>query len=86
MIAEVLKHFEGIGLLDVFMVNVDRCDSYKLCIGEAFQHDLEPIYRETTVDHWMTLDGSKSGFADDEVGNFDAIDERIVQVSTSHVE
>ncbi|KAL0056332.1 hypothetical protein WJX82_010123 [Trebouxia sp. C0006] len=62
------------------MVNVDRCDSYKLCIGEAFQHDLEPIYRETTVDHWMTLDGSKSGFADDEVGNFDAIDERIVQV------
>ena len=50
MIAEVLKHFEGIGLLDVFMVNVDRCDSYKLCIGEAFQHDLEPIYRETTVD------------------------------------
>lgn len=86
MIAEVLKYFEGIGLLDAYMVKVDRSDSYKLCVGDAFQYDLEGIHcRETTVGHWTTLDGSKSGFADNENRDFDAIDERIMQVSTSHV-
>ncbi len=86
MIAEVLNHFEGIGLLDVFTVKVDRCDSYNLCIGDAFQYDLERIYCETTVDHCMTLDGSKCGFAGKEARSFDAIDKQIMQVSTSHVE
>ena len=86
VIAEALKHLQGIGLLDAYTVKVGICDSYVSCPWDGFQCDLDGIdNRETRIGHWMSLDGSKPGFSEFQSEEFDAIDEQIMQVSTSHV-
>jgi len=86
VIAEALKHMQGIGLLDAYTVKVGICDSYVSCPWDGFQCDLDGIdNRETRIGHWMSLDGSKPGFSEIQSEDFDAIDEQIMQVSTSHV-
>ncbi len=86
VIAEALKHFQGIGLLDAYMVKVGRCDSYTSCVWDGSQYYLDGVdNRETRIGHWMSLDGSKPGFSEIQSEDFDAIDDQIMQVSTSHV-
>jgi len=86
VIAEVLKHFQVIGLLDAYTVKVGRCDTYTSCVWNGFQYYLDSIdHRETRIGHWTSLDGSKPGFSEIQSEDFDAIDDQIMQVSTSHV-
>ena len=85
VIADVIKHFQGIGLLDAYTVKVGRCDSYTSFLWDGSQFHLDSIdCRETRIGHWTSLDGCKPGFSEIQSEDFE-IDEQIMQVSTSHV-
>ena len=89
VIAEALKHLQGIGRLDAYTVKVGLCDSCMSCVWEDSQCYLDGIdNRNTRIGYWMSLDGSKPGFSEIQNDEFDAtgaLNERIMQVSTSHV-
>ena len=87
VIAEALKHVQGIGLLDAYMVKGGRCDTYlsSLWDDSNSQYYLDGVdCRETRIGHWTSLDGSKPGFSEIENEDFDAPDEQIMQVITVH--
>ena len=76
-ILELLKHMEGVGLLDAYLVIVDHYE-YASRSRSAYNYGLANVDSETAIGHWMRLDGSNPGFADI---NKTMTDENVMQVS-----
>lgn len=74
VVVELLKHMEGVGLLDAYVVSVDHRQESIDCADCWDGTD----HKETAIKHWVRLDGSNPRFADIENTN---LHENVMQVS-----